>query len=294
MERTETIDVSSAVSDYLSLVKFSHSIFALPFAWIGLILATSGAPGLSLVLLMVLAAVLARTAAMAFNRYHDREIDAKNPRTRSRELPSGKISATAALGLTIGSCSGFLLVAYLIDPLCFYLTPVVLLVILGYSMTKSFTWACHLVLGAALGLAPLGAWIAGSGTLDGILGAPLLLFLAVATWVAGFDVIYACQDADFDRQEGLLSIPARFGVARALRISLGLHVVTVLAFVAFGLLASLGLYWWIAVALASLLLIHEHRIVAPDDLSRVNAAFFTMNGVLSLVMALLGSLDYWL
>ncbi len=279
--------------DYLSMVKFSHSVFALPFAIISLLLATQGRPGLLLLVQVLMAAVAARTAAMAFNRYVDRGVDAENPRTAVREIPAGRIRPGQALGLTIVSSVTFVGISFWIHPLCAWLSPAVLFVLLGYSYTKRFTWACHLVLGLALGLAPLGAWIAATGSFDGILGIPLLLALAVLTWVAGFDVIYSCQDEDFDRGLGLHSLPEHLGIAGALRVSSVLHVLTLVFLIGVGILADLSWFWWLGVFCAGAILIHEHRLVKPTDLSRVNAAFFTMNGILSLVLALLLALDLW-
>lgn len=282
------------LGDYLSLVKFSHSVFALPFAIISLLLATHGKPGGLLIVQVVLAAVTARTAAMAFNRFVDRRIDAQNPRTAVREIPTGRVRPVQALGLTVLASAAFVAIAWWIHPLCAWLSPVVLVVLLGYSYTKRFTWACHLVLGLALGLAPLGAWIAALGSFEGILGIPLLLALAVLTWVAGFDVIYSCQDEGFDKGLGLHSIPERLGIAGALRVSALLHVLTLAFLVGVGIRAELSWFWWLGVFAAALLLIHEHRIVKPTDLSRVNAAFFTLNGILSLLLAALLGMDIWI
>jgi 4-hydroxybenzoate polyprenyltransferase len=279
---------------WFSLVRFSHSIFALPFALMALLLATDGRPSLRLLMLVVAAAVSARTAAMAFNRYVDRHIDAQNPRTQGREIPSGQIRPGAALGVTIAASAIFVLSAWWIAPICLYLSPVVLLVLLGYSYTKRFTWACHLVLGLALGLAPLGAWIAAMGSLEGALGTPLLLAAGVLTWVAGFDVIYSLQDDDFDRGLGLSSIPERFGRRGALLISALLHVLTVGFFVWTGLRAELGLFYWLGVGASAALLAWQHSIVKPQDLSRVNAAFFSANGLLSLVLAGLTAIELWI
>jgi len=241
----------------------------------------------------VLAAVAARTAAMGFNRYVDRELDRQNPRTRGREIPSGKVSPRAALALTVVSSAAFVGVSRAIHPLCFELSPLVLIVLLGYSYTKRFTWACHLVLGLALGLAPLGAWIAARGSFEGAFGIPLLLALAVLTWVAGFDIIYACQDEDFDRGLGVSSIPSRFGVGPALVVSAMLHVLTLGFLGLVGVQAQLGVFWWAGVAVSGALLAYEHWIVSPRDLSRVNVAFFTLNGMLSLVLAALTAVDLW-
>jgi len=289
-----TASTRPGIGDYLSLVKFSHSVFALPFAIISLLLATHGKPGLLLLVQVVLAAVAARTAAMAFNRFVDRGIDAQNPRTAVREIPAGKIRPGQALVLTVLASAAFVGIAWWIHPLCAWLSPIVLVVLLGYSFTKRFTWACHLVLGLALGLAPMGAWIAALGSLDGILGIPLLLALAVLTWVAGFDVIYSCQDEGFDKGLGLHSIPERLGIAGALRVSSLMHVMTVGFLIGVGVMAELSWFWWLGVLGAALLLIHEHRLVKPTDLSRVNAAFFTMNGILSLLLAILLGMDLWI
>jgi 4-hydroxybenzoate polyprenyltransferase len=282
------------IGDWLGLVRFSHSVFALPFAILSLLFATGGRPSPRLLVLVVVAAVAARTAAMAFNRWADLAFDRQNPRTRQRELVTGRLRPGAALALTGVASAAFILSAALLNDLCLWLSPAVLAVLLGYSYTKRFTWACHLVLGLALALAPLGAWLAARGTFEGPLAVPLLLAGAVLTWVAGFDVIYACQDAAFDRGLGLRSIPARFGVAGALWISAALHLVTAGLLVGVGLAAGVGLWWWVGVAAAVSLLAYQHLIVRPSDLSRVDAAFFTANGVLSVVLAGLAAIDMWL
>lgn len=281
----------------LRLVKFSHSIFALPFALMGAWLAAGGPPDASTLGLIVVAAVTARTAAMAFNRYIDRDIDASNPRTSGREIPSGQLSPAFAAGLTAISSAVFVGVAFALNPLAGKLSPVVLSVLLGYSLVKRFSALVHLVLGVALGLAPLGAWIAVRGSFEGDLTAILLLFVTVWTWVAGFDLIYSCQDAEFDAARGLHSIPARIGIAGALRVSRALHVLSVAALVGVALVGGLGWVFWGAVGVAALLLAWEQSIVRADDLSRVDVAFFTLNGWvgvalflgLALDMALLGT-----
>lgn len=262
----------------LSMVKFSHSVFALPFALMGAWLASGGLPRWRSLGLIVVAAVAARTAAMAFNRLVDRDIDADNPRTAVRELPSGALSPSYAAGLVALSSAIFVLAAYLLNPLSAALSPLVLLVLLGYSLVKRFSSLVHFVLGIALGLAPLGAWIAVRGNFEGDLAIPLLLFGAVWTWVAGFDVIYSCQDAAFDASRGLHSLPAKLGIARALVVSRLLHALTVLALVALGVRADLGAVYFGAAALAALLLVWEQSLVKADDLSRVDVAFFTVNG----------------
>jgi len=260
---------------YGRMIKFSHSIFALPFALTSLVLAAG--PGLApaTVLWILVAMVGARSAAMGFNRLADQWIDARNPRTAGRELPRGALSRAEVWGFVVLSASALVLAAGMLNPLCLALSPVALAVVLGYSYTKRFTPFSHLVLGLALGIAPVGAWLAvrGSFALE-----PIVLGSAVLCWVAGFDTIYACQDVAFDRAEGLRSLPAWLGVARALAVAKVLHVLAV------GLLASL--YWMtplhpiylLGVAGVAVLLAYEHSLVRADDLSRVDLAFFTLNG----------------
>jgi 4-hydroxybenzoate polyprenyltransferase len=273
-------------TEFLSLVKFSHSIFALPFALQAAWLAAGGLPSLHDLLLIVLAAVAARTAAMAFNRLVDRRLDAANPRTANRELPAGKLEVGPVRALVLGSCALFIAAAFALNPLAGWLSFPVLVVLLGYSFVKRFSFLAHLVLGLALALAPLGAWIAVRGRIDRSIWPAVLLALAVWTWVTGFDLIYACQDADHDREAGLHSIPARFGVARALHLSRGLHLVTLAALGAFTMSAGLGWIYWLSVAGAAVLLAWEHSLVAPDDLSRVDMAFFTLNGWIGVALLL--------
>lgn len=267
-----------AIASYFRLVRFSHSIFALPFALQGAWLAGRGRPAWSTLGWVVVCAVAARTAAMAFNRLVDRDIDARNPRTRARELPAGVLGVRSVTALVILAAGVFVAASFRLNALCGWLSLPVLAVLFVYSFVKRFSWTAHAFLGVALGLAPLGAWLAVRGTIDAAVAPVLVLALAVVSWVAGFDLIYACQDAEFDRGAGLHSLPARFGVARALLVARWLHVVTVLALITVGRLAGLSWVWWIAVGLAALLLVWEHRLVAPHDLSRVDAAFFTVNG----------------
>jgi 4-hydroxybenzoate polyprenyltransferase len=273
--------VITALRPWFSLVRFSHSLFALPFALASAWLAAGGRPETRVLVLVVLCAVAARTSAMAFNRWLDRGIDAENPRTRGRELPRGVLSPRAALILSAVAALVFLAGARALNPLCFALAPAVLFVLLGYSATKRFLDGTHFVLGVALAMAPLGAWVAVRGDLAGDLAPPLLLALAVLTWVAGFDLIYACQDEAFDRARGLHSIPARLGTARALRLSSALHVVTFATLVLFAWRAHLGWGFEIALSIAAMLLYWQHRLVSPDDLSRLDVAFFTLNGWIS-------------
>lgn len=268
----------SGLRNYASLVRFSHSIFALPFALSGAWLAARGTPPRQSLLWIVVACVAARTAAMSFNRIVDRDIDASNPRTSARELPAGKLKRTSVIALVVVSSGVFVLAAFELNSLCGKIAPAVLAVLLSYSWTKRFTWACHAVLGLSLALAPLGAWLAVRGEIDSQAVIPALLACAVLTWVAGFDLIYACQDAEFDRRARLHSVPARFGVARALQCSRAAHVATLIFLILTWWRADLGWIYALSIALAALLLFAEQRVVRADDLSRVNLAFFTLNG----------------
>lgn len=269
------------ISSWASLIKFSHSIFALPFALIAAWLADGGMPGVRVLGLVVLCAVAARTAAMSFNRFIDRHIDARNPRTRGRELPSGVIRPSGVILLLLASSAIFVSGAYALGNLCGHLSWPVLFVLLFYSTVKRFSWLAHAVLGLSLALAPLGAWLAVRGDFSGDLWVPILLAVAVLTWVAGFDLIYACQDVEVDRAQGLHSVPQRFGVAAALRLSVILHVLTVVLMLGVAWRAELGWVFHSALAGASALMIWQHRIVGPEDLSRVDMAFFTLNGWVS-------------
>ena len=282
------------VRDYLSLVKFSHSIFALPFALAAFLVAGEGAVDPVTLGLVVLCMVAARSAAMAYNRLVDRDIDAANPRTAVREIPAGAVSARAAGLFVVVSAAVFVLSCWLLNDACVYLSIPVLAVLLGYSHAKRFTALAHLWLGFALGLAPPAAWVAVHGTLDASLLAPVALGLGVMLWVAGFDVLYACQDELFDKEHGLRSIPARFGRRGALRISVLLHVVCVPLLSWFGVATGLSLAYQAGVAVVALVLVVEHMLISEDDMSRVNMAFFTMNGVISFVVLLGTALDLYL
>ena len=265
----------------LEMIKFEHTLFALPFALLGMILAAEGMPALRTFGWIVAAMVGARSAAMGFNRLADRRIDAENPRTATRALPAGEVSAGAVALFVIASCALLVLAAWRLNPLAFKLSPLALAIVLGYSYTKRFTWVSHLVLGLGLAGAPLGAWIAVRGDVS---GAALALAGAVLLWVAGFDVLYALQDLEFDRRRGLHSIPARFGVRGALVLSALLHagVLALLAWVpALYRPGLLGAGWWIGWAGCLALLAWQHWVVRPNDLSRLNAAFFTANAALS-------------
>jgi 4-hydroxybenzoate polyprenyltransferase len=270
--------VSAGPRAWLRLVAFEHSVFARPFALQGAWLAARGVPALRTLVLVVVCAVAARTAAMAFNRLVDARIDAANPRTAGRELPAGHLSPAGVGALVVASSAVFVAAAFALNPLCGRLSFAVLAVLLGYSLTKRVTSLAHLVLGASLGLAPLGAWLAVQGDLQGDLAVPLLLAAAVLFWVAGFDLIYSTQDEAFDRRAGLHSIPARHGVPFALGLARAFHLLTVGLLVALWWRAELSYAYLLAIALAASLLVWEHRLVRPDDLSRVTMAFFTLNG----------------
>lgn len=278
---------------YFSLVLFAHSVFALPFAFIGFFLAitTTSYPFNWIKLLLMLACmVFARNAAMAFNRYLDRDIDAENPRTAVRDIPAGRISAKQALLFTIANSFLLILATWFINPLCFYLSPVALLVVLGYSYTKRFTALCHLVLGLGLGLAPLGAYMVVTGAFHIV---PVFYSLAVLFWVSGFDIIYALQDEAFDREHRLHSIPAALGTRKALRVSEMLHVLSAVFVVLPAFYISVGWFYYIGVAFYMALLVYQHRIVSPTDLSRVDRAFMTTNGIASVIFAVFYLLDIW-
>jgi 4-hydroxybenzoate polyprenyltransferase len=284
MQTAETTQPENPLAPLVTfgrMIKFEHTIFALPFALSAAALAARG-HGLTAARLagIVVAMAAARTAAMGFNRIADRHIDAKNPRTARRELPAGSVTLRAAWTLTLASAAVFVAAAALLGPLCLELAPVALALLFGYSFTKRFTFLCHLFLGLAIAAGPAGAWIAVRGTFG---PEPALLMIAVASWIAGFDVLYALADRDFDRGAGLHSIPARFGVAGALGISAALHAVTLAALVVLAPVAHLGLPYGTGVAIVAALLVYEHAIVRPSDLTRLDAAFFTLNGYVSVV-----------
>ena len=273
----------------LRLIRFEHSVFALPFALISMMLAAEGFPPLHTIVLIILACVFARSAAMAFNRIADLKFDALNPRTQHWELPEKKINVTFVAGFVAINCVLFIIVARLLNPLAFYLSPVALIVLIGYSYTKRFTWLTHFILGGALGLAPAGAWIAIRGDITLI---PVTLGLAVLLWTAGFDVIYACQDVEFDKTHCLHSIPKQFGIKTALIVSALVHCIAFGFFLILFFIADLlGAAYLIGVGLVAVLLLYEHAIVTPKDLSRVNVAFFTVNGIVSLMLFFFALVD---
>ncbi len=305
------------VKNYLSLIKFSHTIFAMPFALIGFCIAffytgkaVYNIPGwhttvedtwvkqlnipisfeeiLQKFVLVLICMITARSAAMAFNRYLDRGWDALNPRTAIREIPKGIITPKNALVFTAASCILFIATTFFINRICFYLSPVALTVVLGYSYTKRFTPLCHLVLGLGLSLAPIGAYLAVTGVFHWL---PILFSLAVIFWVSGFDIIYALQDEEFDRSNRLYSIPAWLGKAKALRVSEILHLFSAAAVVAAGRWGGFGWLYWIGVLVFGGMLIYQHSIVKPTDLRRVNLAFMTANGIASVVFAVFVIVD---
>ena len=287
------------MKNYLSLIKFSHTIFALPFALIGFFLAITELHNTipwKLFFLVLLCMVFARSAAMAFNRYIDRDIDKQNPRTISREIPAGIIKANNALLFVILNCGCFWLTTWFINPICFGLAPVALLIILGYSYTKRFTFLCHFVLGLGLSLAPIGAYLAVTGEFALI---PILYSGAVLLWVAGFDIIYALQDVEFDKGLKLHSVPVAIGRGKALRLSSFLHLLCAIfiASACYALLLRYDNFGWLLIlgtVIFIALLFYQHRIIKPDDLSKVNIAFFTTNGIASLMLGILLVLDVYL
>jgi len=289
-----SLPVAASARDYASLIKLSHSVFALPFALLSLLVATDGAPSLRVLALVCAAVVTARTAAMAFNRWADRALDADNPRTAGREIPAGKVSPAAALSLAIGAGAAFLSVCALLSTACLYLGVPTLLWLYGYSYAKRFSSLCHLWLGVALGVSPFAAWFAVDGVFSARLYAPLVLGRAVAAWVAGFDVLSACQDEDFDRERGLRSLPVALGRSAAMWGSRLLHCAALAGFVLFGWMTPMGAGYFAGVVLASGLLVWQHRLLRPDDLSRIQAAFFTATGTLAVVLFAAGCLDLYL
>lgn len=277
--------IAQKIANYLSLIKFSHTVFALPFAFIGFALAVFKdkyhfEP--RLLVLMLLCMVFARSAAMAFNRYIDRHFDALNPRTAIREIPAGVISAKKALTFVVVSSLLFVTTTFFINPVCFYLSPVALFVILFYSYTKRFTALCHLVLGLGLSLAPIGAYLTVSGSFDLI---PVLFSLLVLTWVSGFDIIYALQDESFDRSQNLYSIPSVLGTRKALNVSNLLHICSSILVVLIGFFGHFNLLYWLGAIIYISMLIYQHRLVKPNDLSKVNIAFINTNSIASICFA---------
>jgi 4-hydroxybenzoate polyprenyltransferase len=292
----------STVKSYLSLIRFSHTIFAMPFALIGFVLGEMAVPrvfqwnlnltvgwgshpqwlDIEVLLLVILCMIFARSAAMAFNRWLDVKWDALNPRTAVREIPRGIISKGSALRFVIFNCVAFVVCTWFLNPLCFALSFVALAVVLGYSYTKRFTPLCHLFLGVGLSLAPIGAYLAAAGHFALL---PILFSLAVICWVSGFDIIYALQDEEFDKSHQLYSMPSWLGKAKALHVSEFLHVLSTVCVVCAGFYGNFGWWYWGGVAVFMGMLIYQHTIVKPNDLSRVNLAFMTANGIASVIFA---------
>jgi 4-hydroxybenzoate polyprenyltransferase len=283
-----TTNAARSVRTTLEMIKIEHTLFALPFAFLGAVLAARGIPSAWQIIWITAAMVGARSAAMAFNRLVDQRIDARNPRTASRHLPAGQLSRGFAWAFVIAASAVFVAAAGALNPLCLYLSPAALAIVFCYSFTKRFTTFSHLVLGFALGIAPAAAWIAIRGSLD-----PRILWLtaAVTFWTAGFDMIYACQDYEYDVEASLYSLPRRLGIAGALRVAQLSHVAMIACLLALVFALHLGVLSLLGVSAVAVLLIYEHRLVKPDDLSRVDAAFFTMNGYVSVLFFLFWAAD---
>lgn len=269
----------------LEMIKFEHSLFALPFAFMGAVLGNivieKTWPTWMEIFWVTVAMVGARSAAMSLNRVIDRVIDAKNPRTAKRAIPAGLISIVEVILFIVVSFAVLFIAAFQLNDLAVKLLPLAVFVLVLYSYTKRFTWLCHFVLGVAIGFGPLGGWVATTGQVDGI---GLLLFVSVVFWTAGFDIIYACQDSEFDRKEGLFSMPSRFGVANALIVARICHVITFVGLMSLYVVADLSIWFLLGVLISGAILIYEHTLVKPTDLSKLDVAFFSMNGILSVVM----------
>ncbi|MCM3761217.1 putative 4-hydroxybenzoate polyprenyltransferase [Alkalihalobacillus oceani] len=279
----------------LEMIKFEHTVFALPFAYFGAVLGAyivnDAWPSLSQWIWITVAMVGARSAAMSLNRVIDEQIDKHNPRTAGRAIPAGLISKVEVLFFIVISFVLLFTAAFQLNLLAVYLLPLAVFFLVIYSYTKRFTWACHLILGITIGIAPLGGWVGATGTLT---WDAFILFVAVALWTAGFDVIYATQDADYDREHQLHSIPSRFGIKRALMLARLFHVISFAAFLTLFFTTPLGWLYLIGVIIAGGIMLYEHTIVSDDDLTKVNVAFFTMNGILSIVMFIFTIGDVWL
>lgn len=265
----------------LEMIKFEHTVFALPFALMGTWLAARGWPGWYKFTWIIIAMAGARSAAMAFNRFADLKFDAKNPRTSSRALPKGRIKIREIILFIIISSVLFCFAAYMLNPLCFILSPIALAIVLLYSYTKRFTPLCHLFLGLAVGLAPFGGWVAITGSISFL---SILLSVGILFWIAGFDILYACQDVEFDRTEGLKSIPALLGGKKAFNISAMFHFITFCIFLLVGIIGDLNAGYFIVMILVGIFLFIEHRVISPDNMKRIDLAFFTINGAISIAM----------
>ncbi|MCW5206892.1 putative 4-hydroxybenzoate polyprenyltransferase [Desulfobulbus sp. F5] len=269
------------IADLLEMIKFKHTVFALPFALLGAFLAGRGLPSLRVFFWVIIAMIGARTAAMTFNRIADRRFDAANPRTKDRAIPAGAVSLQESWLLTAAASALFFLACWMLNPLCLAISPFALALTFFYSLTKRFTWLCHVVLGVALAISPLGGWAAAAGSLSGY---PWVLSFGVLFWVAGFDIIYASQDAEFDRRAGLHSMPAILGRKNAFRLAILFHLLAFLLFALTGWLQSLNFVYHIGLLLTGAALFYQHLIVNPRDLSRIEMSFFSMNGFISLTL----------
>ena len=275
---------------FIKMIKLEHSLFALPFAFVGMILAAKGLPSWNVILWVVVAMVGARSAAMGVNRYADAEIDARNPRTASREIPAGNISKKATLFYILVSLALYFTAAFMLNRLTAVLSPIPVLIFILYAYAKRFTNFCHVILGIALGLAPICAWIAVTGSID---TAPFILGGAVILWVAGFDILYAIQDIEYDRKEGLHSIPAVFGTGGSLIIARILHFAAICLFISLMAFTNLGYIYLAGVLLSGALMAYEHSLVSKDDLSKLNMAFFNMNAYISITIMIFTIIDIW-
>ena len=275
---------------FIKMIKLEHSLFALPFAFVGMILAANGLPSWNVILWVVVAMVGARSAAMGVNRYADAEIDARNPRTASREIPAGNISKKATLFYILVSLALYFTAAFMLNRLTAVLSPIPVLIFILYAYAKRFTNFCHVILGIALGLAPICAWIAVTGSID---TAPFILGAAVILWVAGFDILYAIQDIEYDRIEGLHSIPAVFGTGGSLIIARILHFAAICLFISLMAFTNLGYIYLAGVLLSGALMAYEHSLVSKDDLSKLNMAFFNMNAYISITIMIFTIIDIW-
>lgn len=269
------------ISVLLEMIKFKHTVFALPFALIGAFLAGRGVPSFSVFFWVILAMVGARTSAMGFNRIADRQFDAANPRTATRALPAGEVTLVESWAMVLLAATLFFFACYRLNTTALLIAPIALALTLGYSLTKRFTWLCHIVLGVALALSPLGGWVAVAASLEGY---PWVLSLGVLFWVAGFDCIYACLDADFDREAGLYSMPAIFGRRNGFRVAVAFHVLAFCLFILTGIQEGLNLWYYIGIGITGAALFYQHLIVNPKDLSRIRQSFFSMNGLIALTL----------
>jgi 4-hydroxybenzoate polyprenyltransferase len=273
----------STLRHLLDAIKFEHTVFALPFAYIAMVLAAGGWPGVHIIAWVTIAMIGGRTLAMSVNRLVDRAIDARNPRTAGRHLPSGLLTPGQVARTALASAALLFVSAWQLNPLCFRLAPVAALFLIGYSYTKRFTWLSHWILGFTDGIAAAGGWIAVREAFDPPV---LVLWFALTVWIGGFDLIYACQDVEFDRAAGLHSFPARFGIAPALRAARVSHALAIVAFVTLGWMVGLGAAYWVGVLVVAGLFVYEHALVSPTDLSRLDIAFFNVNGYIAVILFL--------